>query len=53
MPAQRPTVECNFYCDCAGHRHDASLQAALEDLRGHALETTVLGSYPTRDPLDI
>ncbi len=52
-PAQRATFEYIFYCDCAGHRHDPSLQAALDALRGLALETTVLGSYPTRDPLDV
>ena len=52
-PAQRATFEYIFYCDCAGHRTDASLQAAIDTLRGYALETTILGSYPCRDPLDI
>jgi len=52
-PAQRATFEYIFYADCNGHRKDANLQAALEILRQHALETTVLGSYPYRDPLDI
>ncbi len=52
-PAQRATFEYIFYCDCAGHRLDTSLQAAIETLRGYALETTILGSYPYRDPLDI
>lgn len=52
-PAQRATFEYIFYCDADGHRSDASLQAALDELRGHALETTILGSYPQRDPLDV
>jgi chorismate mutase/prephenate dehydratase len=52
-PAQRATFEYIFYCDCSGHRTDAHLQAALNELRENALETVVLGSYPYRDPLDI
>jgi chorismate mutase / prephenate dehydratase len=52
-PAQRATFEYIFYADCQGHRADASLQAAIEELRQNALETTILGSYPYRDPLDI
>ena len=45
-PAQRASFEYIFYCDCAGHRSDASLQDAIDRLKGQALETTVLGSYP-------
>lgn len=45
-PARRATFEYIFYCDCDGHRSDPALQAALERLKGLALETTVLGSYP-------
>jgi len=52
-PAQRATFEYIFYCDCAGHRTDESLQTAIETLKAYALETTILGSYPYRDPLDI
>jgi chorismate mutase/prephenate dehydratase len=52
-PAQRATFEYIFYCDCAGHRTDGSLKAAIDTLKGYALETTILGSYPYRDPLDI
>jgi len=52
-PAQRATFEYIFYCDCAGHRTDDSLKSAIETLRGYALETTILGSYPYRDPLDV
>jgi chorismate mutase / prephenate dehydratase len=50
-PAQRATFEYIFYCDCAGHRTDAKLQAAIDTLKGYALETTILGSYPSSDAL--
>jgi chorismate mutase/prephenate dehydratase len=52
-PAQRATFEYIFYCDCIGHRTDGNLQRAIEKLRQLALETTLLGSYPCIDPLDI
>ncbi len=52
-PAQRATFEYIFYVDCNGHRLDPELQAALTQLREYALETTVLGSYPARDPLNV
>jgi chorismate mutase/prephenate dehydratase len=52
-PAQRATFEYIFYVDCNGHRTDPELQAALAQLREYALETTVLGSYPAREPLDL
>ncbi|HEY0866865.1 MAG TPA: prephenate dehydratase [Fimbriimonas sp.] len=52
-PAQRATFEYIFYCDCSGHRTDERLMKAVETLKGYALETTVLGSYPYRDPLDV
>jgi chorismate mutase/prephenate dehydratase len=48
-PAQRATFEYIFYCDCAGHRTDENFVKALEALRAHALETTVLGSYPSAE----
>lgn len=50
-PAQRATFEYIFYVDCSGHRTDSSLKLAVESLKGHALETTILGSYPSADPL--
>ncbi len=50
-PAQRATFEYIFYCDCSGHRSDASLQKAIETLKGYALETIILGSYPYVEPL--
>lgn len=48
-PAQRATFEYIFYCDCVGHREDEPLQKAIESLKGFALETTVLGSYPAAE----
>lgn len=50
-PAQRATFEYIFYCDCTGHRSDEKLQRAIELLKGYTLETTILGSYPSTDPL--
>ena len=48
-PAQRASFEYIFYCDCDGHRGDADVERALARLKGLALETTVLGSYPMLD----
>lgn len=50
-PAQRASFEYIFYVDCVGHRTDPAMMAALEQLRHSTLETTLLGSYPTRDPI--
>ena len=52
-PAQRATFEYIFYCDCAGHRQDQDVQNAIEALRKVAMEVVILGSYPSRDPLDV
>ncbi|MBS1720840.1 MAG: prephenate dehydratase [Armatimonadetes bacterium] len=49
-PAPRTTFEYIFYVDCAGHRSDEQLQVAIQELKGHALETVVLGSYPSAEP---
>jgi chorismate mutase/prephenate dehydratase len=48
-PAQRSTFEYIFYADCVGHRADEPLQRAIEKLKAHALETTILGSYPAEE----
>ncbi len=50
-PSQRASFEYLFYCDCEGHRTDGTMQAALETLRKSALETVVLGSYPTQEQM--
>ncbi len=49
-PAQRASFEYLFYVDCAGHRTDANVGQAIDAIRGFALETTILGSYPSNDP---
>jgi chorismate mutase / prephenate dehydratase len=50
-PAQRSTFEYIFYIDVAGHRTDKKLKQAIDILKGYALETVVLGSYPSSDPM--
>lgn len=50
-PAPRASFEYLFFCDCEGHRVDPHLERAIEALKGCALETIVLGSYPAADPL--
>lgn len=52
-PAQRATFEYIFYCDCAGHRADENLNRALNDIKTCTYESTVLGSYPLSDPLNV
>lgn len=49
-PAPRAAFEYMFYVDCAGHRSEPHMEAALKDLRELAMELTVLGSYPSFDP---
>lgn len=49
-PASRGTFEYNFYVDCAGHRSDPSMVLAIKEIRRHALEVTLLGSFPSTDP---
>lgn len=48
-PAQRAAFEYIFYADCVGHRTDDNLQRAIGKLKGHALETVLLGSYPAAE----
>lgn len=50
-PAQRFGFEYIFYIDVAGHRTDRKLQSAIKILRDYALETVILGSYPSTDPM--
>lgn len=48
-PSQRPGFEYIFYIDCDGHRSGGAITSAVESLREHALETTILGSYPSAE----
>ncbi len=52
-PSQRASFEYLFYCDCEGHRTDPAMQQAIETLRVSALETIVLGSYPTQNSTNL
>ena len=45
-PSRQQAWEYRFFADLQGHRHDAALSAALEELREHTTSVTVIGSYP-------
>jgi len=48
-PAQRSSFEYLFFIDCVGHREDENMTRAVEALKTAALETVVLGSYPSAE----
>jgi chorismate mutase / prephenate dehydratase len=48
-PAARSSFEYIFFCDCLGHIEEAGMQAAVRALADFALETVVLGSYPSAE----
>ncbi len=48
-PAQRSQFEYLFFIDCIGHRGDDNMSRAIEALKASALETVVLGSYPSAE----
>ena len=45
-PSRQAAWEYRFFADLAGHRDDANLKAALEELRGHTVSYKIIGSYP-------
>ena len=49
-PAQRASFEYIFYVDCADHHTAPGLTAAISEIKEFALETVLLGSYPSNDP---
>ena len=49
-PAQRASFEYIFYVDCAGHHTSPGLTASIAEIKEFALETTILGSFPSNDP---
>ncbi len=49
-PVHRGNFEYVFYIDVSGHWQDQNIRDALDDLRKHALQVSVLGSYPQADP---
>lgn len=48
-PAQRSQFEYLFFIDCIGHRTDENMSRAIDALKASALETVVLGSYPSAE----
>lgn len=46
-PNPRGMFEYLFYVDVQGHRQDAKVRSALEELETYAREVVLLGSYPT------
>ncbi|MCH7903857.1 MAG: prephenate dehydratase [Armatimonadetes bacterium] len=49
-PAQRAAFEYIFYVDCTDHHTSPHLTAAIHEIKEFALETVLLGSYPSNDP---
>jgi chorismate mutase/prephenate dehydratase len=49
-PAPRAQFEYMFYVDLSGHQSDDHVAAAIAEIRERALETVLLGSYPSSDP---
>ena len=49
-PAQRASFEYIFYVDCAEHHTSPHVSAAIAEIKEFALETVLLGSYPSMDP---
>ena len=45
-PARNALWEYVFYVDIEGHRDEAAVQRALDELGGHAAYLKILGSYP-------
>jgi len=48
-PDPRSTFQYVFYIDMEGHRNETSVMRAINDLRSVAIETIILGSYPSYD----
>jgi len=48
-PDPRDAFQYMFYMDMDGHRTDENVLRAINDLRSVAIETVILGSYPSYD----
>lgn len=48
-PDPRSSFQYLFYVDCEGHQKDSGTMRAINDLRSVAIETVILGSYPSYD----
>ncbi len=49
-PSPRASFEYTFYADAVGHRGEENVMRATNDVRSVALDTLILGSYPSTDP---
>lgn len=49
-PDPRDAFQYVFYMDMDGHRTEENVMRAINDLRSVAIETVILGSYPSYDP---
>lgn len=45
-PSGRVNWQYTFFADLTGHRSDENITAALDEVRGHCKDLTILGSYP-------
>lgn len=48
-PTRQKPWEYNFYLDFEGHREDAQIQSALEELQQFCIFVKILGSYPKQN----
>lgn len=48
-PDPRSSFQYVFYVDCDGHRLEQNVTRAINDMRSVAIETVILGSYPSYD----
>lgn len=52
FPLRGPEVGYLFFLDFEGHRNEARVKRALEELEKKAVRMEVLGSYPRSEPID-
>jgi chorismate mutase / prephenate dehydratase len=52
FPLRGPEVGYLFFLDFEGHRSEARVKRALEELEKKAVRMEVLGSYPRSEPID-
>ena len=45
-PSRQEAWTYAFFADVQGHQKDASMLAALDELRGHTVSVKIMGSYP-------
>ncbi len=45
-PSRQQAWTYAFFADVQGHQQDASMKAALDELKGHTVSVKIMGSYP-------